>query len=339
MQRKAGRHAGSLPRVGRTLALATALLTTPQLSSAQTADSDTTKIIIGAGQSGISQLPLAVADQQGFFKKAGLDVTLQTLSGGTPSAMASFATGAVNVLNLSAPELIQYLGKKVIDGKAFAEGTDQSYDIVASNNVADIQDIKGKIIGISAPNSGDQTYFLGLMLHYGISPKDVTFISVGNPTNRLAALSAGSIQVTAAANNLRDQSGKAGKIILKSGDSPVAFPINLFIGSKDLVQNHKPLLKRFTTALSDATAWMKANPADAAAVCAKIIGGTPDACKASIALSFDRSISSKFTWSSTGAVNIDGVKSALEVMATIEPDTKNLKIDDVVDTSIAGTTP
>ena len=41
-------------------------------------------------------------------------------------------------------------------------------------------DIKGKIIGISAPNSGDQTYFLGLMLHYKLSPQDVTFISVGN---------------------------------------------------------------------------------------------------------------------------------------------------------------
>ena len=50
-------------------------------------------------------------------------------------------------------------------------------------------------------------------------------------------------------------------------------------------------------------------------------------------------MNSKYTWSPTFAVNVEGVKSALAVMAVIEPETKGLTVDDIADTSIAGTTP
>jgi NitT/TauT family transport system substrate-binding protein len=300
---------------------------------------DATRIVIGQGSTGPSSLPLYVAVQQDFFKKAGLDVTAQTLSGGTPSAMASFATGAVNILNLSAPELIQYTGKKVISGKVFGEINDQQYDIVVAKDLTSIKDIKGKTIGISAPNSGDQIYLLALMQHEGISPNDVTFISTGNPINRLAALSAGSIQVTAAPNAQREESVKAGSIILKSGDSPVQFPNTIFFANDDLIKNHKPLLKKVLTTLAAATEWIRTNREAAVAACAKTLGATAEACTSSIKLSFDKSVSSNFTWSSTYAVNVEGIKSALAVMASVDPDTKGVTIDDIVDTSIAGTTP
>jgi ABC-type nitrate/sulfonate/bicarbonate transport system substrate-binding protein len=300
---------------------------------------DSTKIIIGQGSSGTAQIPLYVALQQDLFKKAGLDVTSQLLSGGTPSAMASFASGAVNILNLSAPELIQYTAKKVISGKAFGEVVDQQYDIVGSKTITSMQDIKGKTIGVSAPNSGDQIYILALMQHYGISPNDVTFITSGNPVNRLAAIAAGVIQVTAQGNPQREESMKVGTIVLKSADSPVQFPTNMFIASDDLIKNHKPLLKKFLGVLHDTNEWMKANLDAAVAICVKSIGATAEACRGSITSSFDKSVASPYTWSSTSAINPDGIKSALAVMANIDPETKGLTMDDVADTSIAGTTP
>ena len=300
---------------------------------------DATKIVIGQSSTGVGQMPLYVALQEGFFKKAGVDASSFALSGGTPSAMAAFATGSVNVLNLSAPEVIQYAGKKVITGKAFGEIVDQSYDIISSKAITSIQEIKGKTVGISAPNSGDQIILLATMQHYGISPKDVTFITSGNSINRIVALDKGVIHVTAAANSQRKDSMKVGTVLLNSGDNPVQFPTTVLIASGDLISNHKPLLKKFLSALGEATAWMRANPEAAVALCVKTLGATVDACTSAIALNFDRSISGNWTWSSTFAVNVEGVKSALAVMATLDPETKNLTIDDVVDTSIAGTTP
>jgi ABC-type nitrate/sulfonate/bicarbonate transport system substrate-binding protein len=330
-----------LASIGMSLAIAVAMVGATSRAgwSQSPGPADATPIVIGLGSPGTAQIPLYIALREGFFKKAGLDVESQALSGGTPSAMASFASGAVNILSLSAPELIQYVAKKVINGKAFGEIVDQSYDIVSSRAITRIEDIKGKTIGISSPNSGDQIYFLALMQHYGISPNDVTFITSGNPLTRIAALAAGSIDVTAATNVQRDQATKAGTILLKSGDSPVQFPTNVFIANRDLLDNHKPLLKKFLSVLSETMVWMRANPAAAAADCAATLGATVDVCTTLNALNFDQSVQSKFTWSSTLAVSVEGMKSALAVMAAIDPDAKNLTVDDVADTSIAGTTP
>ena len=216
---------------------------------------------------------------------------------------------------------------------------DQSYDVVVAKGITSIPEIKGKTIGIVAPNSADYVFLVATLQNYGVSTKDVTFIASGNPLNRLAALDKGVIQATAATNAQRADVAKVGNILLKSGDNPVGFPQVMFIANNDLLNNHKPLLKAFVGVMQQATEWMKANPAEAAAVCAKVLKSTVEVCGPSIALNFDRSVSSKFTWSSTYAVNVDGVKSALAVLATLDPTAQALTIDDVADTTIAGTSP
>ena len=300
---------------------------------------DNTKIIIGEGSSGVSQIPLYVAEQEGFFKKAGIEVEGQKLNGGTAAAMAAFANGSINILNLSIPELIQFTGNKVVSGKAFAEVSDMTNDVIAAKGITSIKEIKGKTVGVSALNAGDYIYLLATMQQNGMSANDVTWIQSGNPINRVAALSKGVIQFTAATNALRDESAKAGVILIKSGDNPVQFPLNTFIASNDFIKNHTPLLKTFIRVLQETVVWMKANPDAAAADCAKALGATLDVCKSAISFNFDRTQSSPYTWSSTFAMNVKGVESALAVMATIDPKTVGLKVEDVVDTSIAGTTP
>jgi hypothetical protein len=240
---------------------------------------------------------------------------------------------------LSAPELIPYVAHKVASGKAFAEMVDQGYDVVVSKDITDFAQLKGKTIGQSTPNSADYFFLVATLQHYGIATSDVTFITTGNPLNRLAALSAGAVQATAATNAQRADVAKVGTILLKSGDNPVGFPQVMFVASDDLLKNHKPLLKKFVAVMQQATEWIKANPADAAAACAKALNSTPEVCGPAIALNFDRTVSSPYTWSSTYGVNVTGVNSALAVMSTLDETVKSLTFDDVADTSVAGTTP
>ena len=138
---------------------------------------------------------------------------------------------------------------------------------------------------------------------------------------------------------MREESTKAGSILLKANDSPIQFPNNLFIASDDLIKNHKPLLQKFVNVMRESVAWVRQHPEDAAGVCAKRLGATVGACMGFIKLSFDKSITNQWTWSSTLAVNVEGVKSALAVMAVVDPKTVGLTLDDVVDSSFAGTTP
>jgi ABC-type nitrate/sulfonate/bicarbonate transport system substrate-binding protein len=253
--------------------------------------------------------------------------------------MAAYASGAINILNLSGPELVQYTGAKVVSGKAFAEMGDLNYDMLTAKSITKIEDLKGKTLGISSANGADYVFLVATMQHYGLTPSDVTFITTGNPVNRLAALSSGAVQGVAAGNYSRDVSTKAGNILLKSNDNPVQFPTQLFIANADFIKNHGPLLKKFVAALEDTTAWIRANQATAANVCAKTIGGTVADCASAITLSFDPTVSSKYTWSSKFGINMEGMKNALAVMATLDPSTKNITLDDITDTSIAGTAP
>ena len=199
--------------------------------------------MIGQSSSGPAQIPLYIALDQDFFKKAGLDVSSQTLSGGSTSAAAAFVNGSVNMLNSSAPEIIQYFGKKILSGKAFAEVTDQSYDVIGKG-ITSIPDIKGKTIGISAPNAADHIYLLAILQHYGLAPTDVIFISAGNPLQSPRCLDRG---------RGPDGSGKQRptRRIDKGRNHPsevrrqsgLRFQSNMFIATDDLIKNHKPLLK------------------------------------------------------------------------------------------------
>ena len=68
------------------------------------------------------------------------------------------------------------------------------------------------------------------------------------------------IQLSAQSNALREEELKAGTILLKSSDSPIQFPTNMFIANDDLIKNHKPLLKKFVGVLSDTITWTEAEP-------------------------------------------------------------------------------
>ena len=223
-----------LRRSRRSLALAALLVAAAcgEAWSQSSEGADNTKIVIGQSASGPAEIPLYVALDQGFFKKAGLDVTSQHLSGGTPSNMAAFANGAVNILLSSAPELIEYTGKKVLSGKAFGELIDHQYDLVVTKDIKTIQDIKGNAVGVSAINAADYIYIVAVLEHYGISRNDVTFINSGTPVNRLSALSTGVVQLIAEGNPVRDESLKSGNpSFLNPTTARIQFPNNMFIAS------------------------------------------------------------------------------------------------------------
>jgi NitT/TauT family transport system substrate-binding protein len=313
--------------------------TSPAALGQSSPTNDPTKIVVGEIALSPSHLAFAVALERDMFKKAGIDVTAQHLSGGTPAAMASFMSGNVNVLVGGATEFVEYTGRKVITGKIFAENADQTYDIVVSKDITDLQQLKGKTVAISGLNGSDQIYINAVLAKNGISNKDITWLTTGGQVNRITAMSSGAVSAIAVSNATRDSSTKFGNVILKSGDSPVHLPSSMMLASTDLINNHKPLLKKFLAVLGEATVWMADNRDEAATYCAKDIQAKVEDCRAWIALYLDPSISSKYTWSKTLAVNTEGVQSTIDMMQVLVPETKNVKLDDVVDTSIAGTTP
>jgi NitT/TauT family transport system substrate-binding protein len=321
------------------IAIAAASCGPAQPENGAGASAGAVKIVYGQIQASTNHLPLYVAIRRGLFQRAGLDVTIQTMSGGTPATMAAMNSGAINIMGAGAAEFIEYTGKGVVKGKMFGEVADQVYDIIAAKGITSIAQLKGQPIGISGLNGGDNTYFDAVLERYGVSPKDVVFVTTGSSNNRMTALANGSVKAIAVPNDRRAATSAIGNVLLKSADSPVRIPGGMYLASSDMLTNHKPALKGFLAAMGEAAVWISNNRDAAAQDCVEVVQTTFADCRAAIDFNLDTKATSPYQWSVTHAMNAEGIKEAMKIVVELEPELRSVTIDDVADFSIAGTSP
>jgi NitT/TauT family transport system substrate-binding protein len=300
---------------------------------------DHIKIVYGQIQSSTNHLPLYVAIRRGFFQKAGLEVSMQSMSGGTPATMAAMKAGAINIMGAGAAEFVEYVGKKVVEGKMFGQVADRTYDVIVTKNTNSILELKGQPIGISGLNGGDHIYIQAVLEHYGLGTGDITFITLGSATNRLTALLNGAVKAVAVPNDRRSASASVGRVILKSGDSPIDIPGGMYLASAELLEHHRPELERFLLAMGEATAWIRDNREASVADCVAVVETTPQECRSAIDFNLDPAQTGPEHWSATEAMNRDGIAQAIKIVGELEPDLRGVTVDDVADFRIANVSP
>jgi len=139
-----------------------------------------------------SMLPIWVAKEARLFEKHGLDLNLVYISGG-PRSIMSLIGGSIQFVNHSGmPALEAY--HRGADTAMIASPMNQlEHSLVVQKNITSVEQLRGKILGMSA--SGSLTDILlreGLRLN-GVSEKDVTIIPVGDLGARLSGLQTGRI--------------------------------------------------------------------------------------------------------------------------------------------------
>lgn len=325
-------------------ALGAAILIGTTLSacgSSTSADSSSSKIVFGDLVPNANLTPYYVAADEGFFQKQGLDVTTQKFTGGGSSSVAALATGAVDVAAGGPTNFIGAMAQKVIKGKLFGEVLDANYDVVTSKNITSIQDLAGKVIGVSGANSADQIYINAVLSHYGIDTKSVNYLTAGTPPERLTALSTNKIQAIVESDTVRTSSQQVGNVVLPAEKTPVVIPGVVFYADPSYLSSNAANLKKFVAAIVAATQWIQdpANLTKAVADCVSGSGATSDACKETIQFSLNKKNVGPWTWSSTYALNTQGLQDAIKATAALIPAASSLTLSDVADTSITGTKP
>lgn len=151
---------------------------------------------------GATDAGLYLADDYGFFKKAGLSVTYQRVQS-VPTLMTALATNQLEVLGLSLNPSIfasveQGINLRMVgDKQSLRPGFSTSRVIVRSGDLKTtesetVQWLKGK--AIAAPSrSSIGTYLVGeLLKKHGIGLSDVRIVELGF-SNMLVALSTGAV--------------------------------------------------------------------------------------------------------------------------------------------------
>ena len=143
-------------------------------------------------RNGSTGLPFTIAEDKGFFKSEGLNAVIvvmqnQVVVNGVVTRNVDYGGTFSNFVGGALAGLPVRIVMSAMDGS--------DHFLVTSPAVKRVEDIKGKIFGISSFGGTPHSEAIMILRKYGMNPeKDVTFLQVGGSASRYTALEGGAIQ-------------------------------------------------------------------------------------------------------------------------------------------------
>jgi NitT/TauT family transport system substrate-binding protein len=167
----------------------------PRLVLAQAIEKPKVTIAVG-GKNLFYYLPLTIAEQLGYFKDEGLDLTIVDFAGGS-RALAAVVGGSADVVSGAFEHTVnmQFKGQPM---RAFVLQGAAPQIVLGVNpktmpNFKSVADLKGKKIGVTAPGSSTNIMANFVLAKAGLKPSDVSIIGVGASSGAVAAMRSGQI--------------------------------------------------------------------------------------------------------------------------------------------------
>ena len=140
---------------------------------------------------GSVNLPFVIAEEKGFFKSEGLNTIVvvmqnQVVVNGVLSRNVDYGGTFSNFVGAALAGLPLRIVMAAMDGS--------DHVLVTSPDIKRVEDLKGKIIGISSFGGTPHSEVLMILRKHGLNPdRDVTFMQIGGSSSRYAALESNSI--------------------------------------------------------------------------------------------------------------------------------------------------
>jgi ABC-type nitrate/sulfonate/bicarbonate transport system substrate-binding protein len=136
--------------------------------------------------------PLYMAKEGGYYQKYGLDVNL--VFGVHPAGIAMIVSGEGVMTNYTLEQAMQASSKDgslIFVASSFKKSL---FALMARKDIAGVRDLKGKSVAVSQIGDAPYNYAVGLLAKFGLTPRDVQWVSIGTDVNgRAAALVSGRV--------------------------------------------------------------------------------------------------------------------------------------------------
>lgn len=294
-----------------------------------------TKLTLGVGGKALFYyLPLTIAEQKGYFKAEGLDVTINDFGGGAKSLQA-LVGGSVEAVTGAYEHTIR-MQQKGQDIKAVLElgrfpGIVLAVKKEHQGKIKSAADLKGMKIGVTAPGSSTNFFVNYLIAKAGGNYKDSAFIGVGGGASGVAAIQKGEIDaishldpvITKLQNDgsvfiLADSRTEDGTKAIFGGSNPAAV---LYLKG-DFIAANPETTQALVNALYKALVWLKtAKPED-------IVATVPENYYlGDKALYMQAAKNSLETYSRDGVIPASGMKSAHDMLAQFDEELAKANVD------------
>lgn len=215
------------------------------------------KQVIAYGVISNAVTPLWVAQDQGIFRKYGLDTDLVFIIAGTATqamlaGQVPFGLLAINnVVNAvsGGGDLAMVLG--------FLNTLD--YLFVARSSIKSVEELKGKRVAIGTPSGVPVLMTYMVLDRYGLNPKrdNIVLLQIGSVPARIAALRAGSVEATSLPPELSHEVARERfNVLFDAAKENVPYQSTGLVTSRKLMKYNPQLAENMVRALTEAVAFI-----------------------------------------------------------------------------------
>lgn len=221
--------------------------------------------------------PFAIAIAKGFFKKAGIDVTVINGTGGGASLRAAMATklgygevapaSAIAAINQGQDIRIVGIGSRLLD---------LNLVVMPNSPIKTLKDLKGKTFAISHPKSLTDLTAVLVAEKGGLKPDAMKRVAVGSLGGALTAVEKGAADVTAIPAVLYRIKHGATKYrsLLGPKDMP-HLPPGVEVATLDLMKNHPDKLRAVLAGRAEGVRYIYQHTGDAIKILEKFYAPLP----------------------------------------------------------------
>jgi ABC-type nitrate/sulfonate/bicarbonate transport system ATPase subunit/ABC-type nitrate/sulfonate/bicarbonate transport system substrate-binding protein len=219
-----------------------------------------TKLRVAFDGYSMTSAPLYYADQQGIFRKFGLDVKPAFVEGGsllTQAVVGGSVDIAQNGYTPAAGAAVQ--GADIV----FIGGISNKlpFQLVVKSSIAGAADLKGQSIAISRFGSSTDTAADFALAHLGLGRNDVMVRQLGGPATRIASLISGQVAGTVEQYpDTAELTQKGFRVLVDVTDIAADYPNTSYVTSRTFLKKNPETVKRFFMAMATAVHEYKRNP-------------------------------------------------------------------------------
>jgi len=242
---------------------------------------ETTHIVVGALPV-IDEAPLYLAQKNGYFKQAGLNVTIDPVAQST-QALPDMLHGTVDVVGANYTSFFEAQAKGEVQLKVLGEATNckpDTFAIVAlpSSGITKPADLAGKTVAVNLTNNIQTLTANAVLKAAGADSSKVTYVVVPFP-DMISALTSHKVDAISVVQPfLAGALASGAKTVVSSCDGPVAnFPISGWFATQAWTQQNPNTARAFQRALLQGQAYANANPGAVKSILPTYIKITPQA--------------------------------------------------------------
>ena len=232
-----------------------------------------------------SALPVYVAEDVGFFAKQGLKVEVTPtpnsvfmmtgvidgkfdMANGAIDNYIAFQEGQTPAKTKNKPDLVVFMG-----------GTTLNLPLVVTGDIKTYADLRGKPLGVDAPNTAFAFVLYRMLELKGVKPSDYKVVALGGTKQRWDAMKAGKAAGAMLSDAFSNQAASAGfRVLDNSIDVIGTYQATSYASMRGWATSHRKQVVSFIRAYLAALDWVfdKKNEAQAAKILQKRIKGMSD---------------------------------------------------------------